>query len=219
MHAMEHFLASWGYLALFAIVLVSAVGIPVGSEIATGYAGALASGQLIETHHHLTLGVVIVVAIVGELVGSAIGYSIGRFGGRPLVDRVGKWVLLTHRDLDRAERWFARRGEPFVLFGRFIPLLRSFVSLAGGLGEMAPGRFMAFTLVGVAIWCSALSAIGYSLGATWHHVIRGFSDAGYVFAVVAVLLVLATLVHRVRALRAERELERSGARNLDEPGA
>jgi membrane protein DedA with SNARE-associated domain len=201
---MEHILATWGYLALFGIVLLSAMGIPVGSEVATGYAGALASGQLTTSHDHLALGWVILVAIAGELVGSILGYSIGRFGGRPLVDRVGKYVLLTHRDLDRAEAWFARRGEPFVLFGRFIPLLRSFVSLAAGLGEMTFGKFLAFTVVGVAVWCGALAGIGYSLGASWHHVIKDFSYAGYILAALFVVAVVVMIVHRISVLRAER---------------
>lgn len=210
---MEHILATWGYLALFGIVLISALGIPIGSEVATGYAGALASGQLTSTHDHLALGAVILVAIAGELVGSLFGYSIGRFGGRPLVDKVGKYVLLTHRDLDRAEAWFARRGEPFVLFGRFIPLLRSFVSLAAGLAEMTLGKFMAFTVVGVAVWCGLLASIGYSLGASWHHVIRDFSYAGYVLAALFAVAVIALLAHRISVVRAERAMHtRQGLR-------
>lgn len=201
---MEHILATWGYLALFGIVLLSAMGIPVGSEVATGYAGALASGQLTTSHDHLALGAVILVAIAGELVGSILGYSIGRFGGRPLVDKVGKYVLLTHRDLDRAEAWFARRGEPFVLFGRFIPLLRSFVSVAAGLAEMTFGKFLAFTVVGVAVWCGVLAGIGYSLGASWHHVIKDFSYAGYVLAALFAVAVVVMIFHRISVLRAER---------------
>ena len=72
------------------------------------------------------LVIVIIVATLGEVLGSAAGCSIGRFGGRTLVDRVGKYVLLTHKDLEPTEAWFARRGEPVVLIGRFIPLVRSF---------------------------------------------------------------------------------------------
>lgn len=201
---MEHFLVTVGYLALFAVCVISSLGIPIGSEIVTGYAGALASGKLTSTHDHLSLWVVIVVAVAGELVGSTAGYLVGRFGGRPLVDRLGKYVLLTHRDLDRAEEWFARRGEPFVLFGRCIPLLRSFVSLAAGLGEMAYGKFVAFTVIGSAIFCSALAGIGYSLGGSWHHVLKDFDYAGYAAAVLAVLLVTAVFLHRMRVVRAER---------------
>src|ERR1700729_2726330 len=130
------------------------MGLPVGAELSLIYGGVLASGQVTGVKP-LQLAVVIVVAILGEVLGSAAGYAIGRFGGRTLVDRVGKYVLLTHKDLDRAEAWFARRGEPVVLFGRFIPLLRSFVSFAAGLGEMAMPKFLAFTAIGRAIWCTA----------------------------------------------------------------
>jgi membrane protein DedA with SNARE-associated domain len=202
---MEHFLNHWGYLALFAATFISSMAIPIGSEIAMGYAGALASGQLTTPGaDHLVLAGAIVVAIAGELVGSAAGYAIGRFGGRPLVDRLGRYVLITHRDLDRAEAWFARRGEPFVFFGRLIPLLRSFVSLAAGLGEMPVLKFAAFTVAGCAIWCTALVSVGYGLGSSWHHVIRDFDYAGYVFAALVVVTVALALAHRVRVVRAER---------------
>jgi membrane protein DedA with SNARE-associated domain len=206
---MEHFLVHWGYLALFVVCVVSSLGIPVGSEIVTGYAGALASGKLTSEHDHLSLGVVIGVGVAAELVGSTAGYLVGRFGGRPLVDRLGKYVLLTHRDLDRAEDWFARRGEPFVLFGRCIPLLRSFVSLAAGLGEMAYAKFVAFTIVGSAIFVSALAGIGYSLGASWHHVLKDFDYAGYVAAFLAVLAVVVIFLHRLRAVRSEHDSARA----------
>lgn len=202
---MEHFLATWGYLALFAFNFTSAMGIPVGSEAAMGYAGALASGQLTTTgNDHLQLGLVIVVAVLGDLVGSVAGYAIGRYGGRPLVDRLGKYVLLTHRDLDRAEAWFERRGDPFVLIGRFIPLLRSWVSLAAGLGEMAIGKFLVFTVIGLAIYDAMLCSIGYALGTSWHHVIKAFSYAGYVVGVLFVLAVVGLIIHRVRVMRSER---------------
>ncbi|HEY5245168.1 MAG TPA: DedA family protein [Acidimicrobiales bacterium] len=200
---MEHFLVTWGYVAVFAATFLSSMCLPVGSEIAIGYSGALASGQL-TTGSHMQLGLVIVVVTAGEVAGSCVGYLIGRFGGRPLVDRAGRYVLLTHKDLDRAEAWFARRGEPFVLFGRFVPLLRSFVSLAAGLGEMAFGKFLAFTVVGCAIWAAALAGIGYSLGASWHHVLQAFSYAGYVVGALIVLAVAGAVVHRLRAVRAEK---------------
>jgi membrane protein DedA with SNARE-associated domain len=138
------------------------------------------------------------------------GYLIGAFGGRPLVDRWGKYVLLTHKDLDRAEVWFARRGEPLVLFGRFIPLLRSFVSLAAGLAEMAVTKFVVFTFIGCAVWCTALASLGYNLASTYSHVQKDFSDVGYVAAVLAVIVVIIGLVHRLRVLRTERATEGSG---------
>jgi membrane protein DedA with SNARE-associated domain len=193
---MEHFLETWGYLAVFALSFISAMGLPVGAEVAIIYGGVLASGQIPNEPHHLSLVVVILVATLAEVLGSLAGYLIGYFGGRPLVDRLGRYVLLTHKDLDRAESWFARRGEPFVLFGRFIPLLRSFVSFAAGLGEMAIGKFL--------VLCTALTSLGYSLGSGYSHVLKAFSYAGYLAAVLVVIAVIILLAHRLRVVRAER---------------
>jgi membrane protein DedA with SNARE-associated domain len=201
---MEHFLESWGYLAVFVLSFISAMGLPVGAEVAIIYGGVLASGQIPNEPHHLHLVVVIVVATLAEVLGSLAGYLIGYFGGRTLVDRVGKYILLTHKDLDRAEAWFARRGEPFVLFGRFIPLLRSFVSFAAGLGEMAVAKFVIFTAIGCAIWCTALTSLGYSLGSSYSKVLKDFSDAGYVAAALVVVAVAVLIWHRLRRLREER---------------
>jgi membrane protein DedA with SNARE-associated domain len=201
---LENFLANWGYAAVFGLSFISSMGLPVGAEVAIIYGGVLASGQVVGVHHPLNVVLVIVVATLAEVLGSLAGYSIGYFGGRPLVDRVGKYVLLTHKDLDRAESWFARRGEPVVLFGRFIPLLRSFVSFAAGLGEMAMAKFVLFTVIGCAIWCTALVSLGYSLGASYQHVLNSFKAAGYVAAVLVVLAVVGLFIHRFRVVRAER---------------
>jgi membrane protein DedA with SNARE-associated domain len=201
---MENFLVHWGYLAVFVLSFISSMGLPVGAEVAIIYGGVLASGQVTSEHHQLSLVAVIVVATLAEVLGSLAGYLIGYFGGRPLVDRVGKYVLLTHKDLDRAEAWFARRGEPVVLFGRFIPLLRSFVSFAAGLGEMAMAKFILFTVIGCAIWCTALTSLGYSLGSSYKHVLTAFSYAGYVAGVLVVIAVVILFVHRFRQVREER---------------
>jgi membrane protein DedA with SNARE-associated domain len=91
-----------------------------------------------------------------------------------------------------------------VLFGRFVPLLRSFVSFAAGLGEMALAKFLVFTVVGCAIWCTALTSLGYSLGSTYKHVLKAFSYAGYVAAVLVVIAVVLLFFHRFRQMREER---------------
>ena len=200
---MTHFLVSAGYAAVFVLSFISSMGLPVGSELAIIGGGALATGKVTGQGEPLNLAIVIVLATLGEVLGSAAGYAIGRFGGRPLVDRVGKYVLLTHKDLDRAEAWFARRGEPVVFFGRFIPLLRSFVSFAAGLGEMAIGKFLLYTAIACAIWCSALASLGYSLAGTYDHVVKVFSYAGYVLVVLAVVAVAVVFWHRYRSYKAE----------------
>ncbi len=201
---MEHFLETWGYAAVFVLSFVSSMGLPVGAEVAIIYGGVLASGQIVSEPHHLNVVAVILVATLAEVLGSLAGYLIGYYGGRPLVDRFGKYVLLTHRDLDRAEAWFARRGDPVVLLGRFIPLLRTFVSLAAGLGEMVIAKFLVFTVIGCAIWCTVLTSVGYSLGSSYRHVLKAFSYAGYLAAVLAVIAVAILFWHRLRVLRSER---------------
>jgi membrane protein DedA with SNARE-associated domain len=210
---MENFLYHYSYFAVFLLSFISSMGLPVGAELAIIGGGALASGQvhmLLSNGQtspqvfHASLAAIILLAVLGEVLGSLAGYFIGLYGGRPLVDRFGRYVLLSHKDLDRAEAWFARHGEPLVLFGRFIPLLRSFVSFAAGLGEMAILKFVAFTVIGCAIWCTALASLGYSLGSSYNHVQRSFSDAGYVLAALAVIAVVLLFVHRVRVVREER---------------
>jgi membrane protein DedA with SNARE-associated domain len=201
---MEHFLETWGYLAVFVLSFISSMGLPVGAEVAIIYGGVLASGQIPNEPHHLNVIGVIVVATVAEVLGSLAGYLIGYFGGRPLVDKVGKYVLLTHRDLDRAEAWFARRGEPVVLFGRFIPLLRSFVSFAAGLGEMAVAKFIVFTVIGCAVWCTVLTSVGYSLGSSYTRVLKAFSYAGLVAGILVVIAVVILFLHRLKVVREER---------------
>jgi membrane protein DedA with SNARE-associated domain len=199
----DHFLESAGYGAVFVLSFISSMGLPVGSELAIIGGGAFASGKIKDVGHHLNLPAVIILATAAEVLGSLVGYAIGRYGGRPLVDRFGKYVLLTHKDLDRAEAWFARRGEPVVFFGRFIPLLRSFVSFAAGLGEMAIGKFLLYTVVACAIWCTALAAFGYSLGGTYNRAVHDFSYAGYVLVGLAVIAVAVVFWHRYRTYKAE----------------
>jgi membrane protein DedA with SNARE-associated domain len=201
---MEHFLESWGYVAIFVLSLISSVGLPVGAEPALIYGGVLASGQVPGEVHPLDLALVIVVATVAEVIGSLFGYSIGLFGGRPLINRAGRYVLLTHGDIDRAEAWFLRRGEPLVLFGRLIPLLRSVVSLAAGLSQMAVARFLMFTSIGCALWCTALACLGYGLGASYRHLLNAFSAGSVVVAVILVIMVAVAFVHRLRHVRSER---------------
>src|SRR5665213_2312472 len=211
--SLNNFLLHYSYFAIFILSFISSTGIPAGSEVAIIGGGALASGEVHKLlsngqpsseFFHLSLVLVILLALAGEVLGSMVGYLIGLKGGRAAVDKWGKYLLLTHKDLDRAEAWFARRGEPVVLFGRFIPLLRSFVSFAAGLGEMAIAKFILFTVVGCAVWCAVLTTVGYGLGSSYHRVLKDFSYAGYVAAVLVVVAVAVLFVHRLRVVRLER---------------
>jgi membrane protein DedA with SNARE-associated domain len=198
MSAVTHLLSHWGYVALVVLTVAEAACIPIPSEVTLGFAGYLVST------HRLELVPVILLATAGELAGAFIGYGVGRTGGRALIERLGRYVLLTKSDLDRAQEWFERRGEPAVLIGRMLPIVRTFISLPAGVGEMNPVRFGAFTALGSAAWCTALAITGYELGSKWNEITKGFADAGYVIAAVAVVAIAAFIAHRLVVLRRER---------------
>jgi membrane protein DedA with SNARE-associated domain len=194
---MEHFLQSWGYSAIFVLALVEAICIPFPSEITFGFAGALAA------EGHFSLAAVIGIGLAGEFVGSMIGYTIGRTGGRALVDKFGKFFLISSSDLDRANRFLARRGDPAVALGRVLPFVRTFVSLVAGIGEMAVVPFAVFSLIGTAVYSAAVASAGYGLGSSWHKLVRGFTDAGFVVLGLVVIAIGIFVWHRWRAVRGQ----------------
>lgn len=195
---MQHFLSDSGYAALVVLAFAEGCCVPFPSEITFGFAGFLAASG------RLNLAVVIFLGALAEFAGSYVGYAIGRLGGRPLIRRFGKYVLLTQSDLDRSERWLSGRGEYAVAVGRALPVVRTFISLVAGTAEMPWLKFGVFSLAGTLVWTSALASIGYAVSGTWHKVAHGFSITGYVLIAVVVLVVAGLVVHRFRTLRHER---------------
>jgi membrane protein DedA with SNARE-associated domain len=193
----EHFLQNWGYPAVFVLALVEAMCIPFPSEITFGFAGALAA------EGHFNLAGVIAVGLAGEFLGSMIGYAVGRTGGRALVDRYGKYVFISGSDLDRAHRFMMRRGDPAVAVGRMLPLVRTFVSLVAGIGEMAVVPFAIFTLIGTAVYAAAIASAGYGLGSGWHKLVKGFTAASFVLLGLAVVAIVVFMWHRWRVVKGE----------------
>ena len=195
----QHLLETWGYLAVFVLTALESACIPIPSEVTLGLGGALASGAVIGgAQGHLNLGLVIVVGIAGSVCGSLLAYVVGRTGGRTLVDRYGKYILFSHSDLDKAEKWFSRRGEWMVLYGRVLPFIRTFISLPAGMTRMNVAKFTVLTAIGVSFWVTLLTVIGYALGDSWNKMIKLFGFAGYVVAAVFVVLVAVFMVRRYR---------------------
>ncbi|SRR5216683_344027 len=192
---MESFLHQAGYAAIILFGFLEACCIPIPSEITFGFAGVLAY------QGHLNLALVIIIGSLAELGGSYVAYGVGRLGGRPLVEKLGRYVLITRADLDRAERFFAGRGSFAVSIGRALPVLRAFTSLVAGFVEVPPVLFGFLNLLGTVVYVSALSAIGYSVGSAWHSVARGVSIAGYAVVALVVVVVAAFIVHRLREVR------------------
>jgi membrane protein DedA with SNARE-associated domain len=198
---MESFLSQYGYAAIFLLAFLEACCVPIPSEVTFGFAGVLA-GQ-----GHLNIAAVIVVGTVAELAGSLVSYGVGRVGGRPFVRRTGRYLLITHADIDRAERFFTGRGLWAVPVGRCLPVVRSFVSVVAGFAEVPPLLFTILSLIGTAVWVTAISLVGYGVGSAWNSVNHDISLAGYGIAAIAVIAIAAFVVHRLRELRKEEHAE------------
>ncbi len=179
----------YGLYAVFLLMLIDAV-FPAGSEIVMVYGGAIASGAIAGASvtlfgYTFEPGLAAYLAIVaagtiGYLVGSLIGWEIGSRGGRPYLERHGRWLHLDHAKLERAEAWFERWGDWAVLLGRLMPVVRSFVSIPAGIFEVPLRRYTILTLVGSAIWCFFFAGIGWAAGASWetfHRFTRTSSSA------------------------------------------
>ena len=195
---MQGFLTHAGYPALIVLAFLEACCIPISSEVIFGFAGVLAY------QGHLNLALVIIIGTLAELAGSYVSYSVGRVAERPLIERLGRYLLITRRDIGRAERFLAGRGGWAIPVGRVIPLVRAFIGLAAGMIEVPVLPFGLFNLLGTAIWATALSVIGYAIGSSWTGVAHAFSLAGYALLAVFVLSVAAMVAHRLHAIRKEK---------------
>ncbi len=207
----QSFVSSGGYLAIFVLCVAQSCCVPTSSELTLGFAGVLAATG------HMSLAAAIAVGVCGEVVGAYLAWVIGRTGGRAFVDRFGRYLLLTHHDLDRAEAWYKRHGRWGVFAGRCVPLIRNFVAVPAGVAEVPLVPFGIMTAAGSLVWDGAMAGIGYGVGTHWHAIVHAFSDAGIVLAVLAVLAIAAFFAHRYKAYRAQHALELRAADARPEP--
>jgi len=194
---MESFLTSAGYAALILFGFLEAACIPISSEITFGFAGVLAY------QGHLNLALVIIIGTLAELAGSYASYAVGRVGGKPLVHKLGRYVLVTQSDVDRAERFLAGRGAWAVVVGRMLPFVRAFTSIVAGLVRIPALRFGVLSLIGTAIYATALSVAGYQLGHAWNSVSHGLTVVGYVLFAIVVIAIVGFVLYRLRQFRRE----------------
>jgi membrane protein DedA with SNARE-associated domain len=198
---MESFLTDWGYAALILFGFLEAACIPISSEITFGFAGVLAY------QGHLNLALVIIVGTLAELAGSYASYAVGRIGGRPLVHKLGRYVLVTESDVARAERFLEGRGAWAIPVGRMLPFVRAFISIVAGLVRVPAGRFGILSLIGTVIYAATLSSIGYALGSAWESVNHGLTIVGYILFALIVIAIVGFVIYRLRAFRREARLK------------
>src|SRR5436309_1754181 len=200
-HFFTHTVGSHGYVAVFVLMAISSANIPIPSEIVMLYGGALASAAFAASQHVHPLSFVAVslAGVAGSMVGSWAAYAVGYAGGRPLIERWGRYVLLRPHEIDRAEEWFERHGEAAVFWTRLVPLARAFISLPAGVARMPFGRFTFFTTLGVLPWCFGLAWAGYVLGQNWDTIDTYMRPIGYAIAGAIVVGLAVWIVRRLRA--------------------
>jgi len=185
-------IGQWGLPAVFVLMLLESACIPIPSEAIMPFAGfAVSQG-------HMSLLGIVVAGVAGNLCGSWISYGVGYYGGRPFVERYGRYVLLRMHHLVLAERFFARYGPITVFFARMVPIVCTFISLPAGFGRMPFWKFTLYTVLGSTIWVTLLGFAGEKLGSNWEKVQPLLHYLDYAVVVAIVALAVWAIVRRRR---------------------
>ncbi|HEU5451830.1 MAG TPA: DedA family protein [Terriglobales bacterium] len=164
-----HVISALGYPGIVLLMAIESACIPLPSEVIMPFSGALTLAA-IAGHYGREPFSLVLVAFFGALgcnVGSEVAYAIGYYGGRPLVEKYGSYLLLSRRELDWADHFFARYGDRTVFLSRLLPVVRTFIALPAGVARMPRLRFHIFTFIGSFPWCLALAYVGMKLGERW----------------------------------------------------
>src|SRR5215813_5084357 len=194
---MDSFLTQAGYAAVILLAFLEACCVPIPSEITFGFGGVLAF------EGHLNLALVIIAGTLAEVAGSYVSYGVGRVAERPLIEKFGRYLLISKADIDRAERFLAGRGAWAIPLGRTLPFVRSFTSVVAGLTGVPALRFGVLSLIGTAVYGTIIASVGYAVGSAWHRVAHDLSLASFVLAAVVIAAIAGFIVMRLRQQRRE----------------
>jgi membrane protein DedA with SNARE-associated domain len=200
-HVITTYLGEYGYLAVFVLMLLESACIPIPSEVTMVFGGFLVS------RGDLSFFWVAMIGTIANVIGSWLAYWVGYVGGRPLINRWGRFILLREHELDRAHDWFERRGELAVFVSRLLPVIRTFISLPAGVARMNFWKFTLYTFLGCLPWTFALTWAGMLLGENWETFLRYGDPISWAIAGITVAVIAWWLIRRIRARRAQ---ERSG---------
>ncbi|MEI6288520.1 MAG: DedA family protein [bacterium] len=184
-----------GYGGLLILMALESCGVPFPSEIIMPFAGFLVSlGKM-------NFIMATIIGALGNLFGSLLAYYIGKAGGRPLIEKYGKYILISRHDLDMADNWFKKHGQMAVFFGRLLPVVRTYISFPAGIAKMEIKRFSAYTFAGALPWCALFTYLGIKLGENWQTVkdrLHGFDIA---IAVIIIAMIIAYIIRHLRNLK------------------
>ncbi|MGH2448005.1 MAG: DedA family protein [Chloroflexota bacterium] len=197
----KNFLNAVGYPGVFALMTVEGFGVPIPSELTMPFSGFLATAQ---GGSRFILPAAIAVGAAGEITGGILAYLLGVWGGRPVLERYGKVLLLSPAELEKAERWFARYGDWVVLVTRLLPAIRSFIALPAGVVRMPFWRFLLYSAIGSTFWCAVLAVIGHTLGQHWGSVSGDLRRYDVLLLVLVLALIAFFVYKRVTAGRSHR---------------
>lgn len=192
---LQQALTDYGLLVVFITMALESACIPIPSEVVVPYGGFLAS------QGHVALWQVILVATLANLIGSSLAYTAGRYGGRKLVVRYGRYVFISAHHLDKADEWFEKRGEMTVFATRMMPGVRTFISVPAGVARMPFVRFAAYTFLGALPWNLALAYLGYAFGANWERLQEYLSRFNWIMWALLAVALVAAAVWKWRDLR------------------
>ena len=180
-----HLITVYGLVIIFVLMVAENACLPVPSEVVVPYGGVLVALG------HTSMWAVILVSTAAALVGAGTVYAIGRFGGRPLALRYGHKIRIKPSHIDKAEQWFAHRGEAMVLYTRLLPVVRTFISLPAGITRMSWVKFLLYTAIGSAVWNTALAYLGWAFGSNWDQFQTQFAKFTYIIIGLGALIILA----------------------------
>jgi membrane protein DedA with SNARE-associated domain len=191
----------FGYIGVVIAMSIESAAIPIPSELILPFAGWSVARGVMEplTGSPWTYWGAVVAGVIGNTAGSLVGYAVGAFGGRPLLDRYGRYVLISTHDLDLADRWFARWGDLTVFFSRMLPIVRTFISIPAGIARMPLWRFVLFSVAGAIPWVMLLVWGGLVLGDNWQDIKGALRGLDYLVAAAVILLVVLFVWRHVRA--------------------
>jgi membrane protein DedA with SNARE-associated domain len=202
---LQDLIASVGYPGLFLLVVLESTLVPVPSTLVFPFAGFLAAKGM------FSLPIVLALNSLGALVGSAIGYWMGAAGGKPLLLKYGKYVLIRKKDIERTESWFANHGKATILIARFVPVVRHIISLPAGIARMKLVPFFVQTFIGATLWGGFLILLGYYMGEHWDTVAQKIKRFDLVIGLTIVVAVLVFAVRFFVKRRRERGLAENNA--------
>ncbi len=180
-----------GYLGITALMALESACIPIPSEIIMPF-----SGYLVTTGRFSLLWVIIF-GTIGNLIGSIIAYIIGFYGGRPLVEKYGKYILINKEEIGRADNFFHKYGNLSIFFSRLLPIVRTFISLPAGIAKMRFWKFSCYTFIGSLLWSALLAYIGVFLGSRWQTIEIYFRKFDWLIGILLIIGVVCFIYKKI----------------------